>query len=272
MHFTINTTIMSVNVHMEFAVEMTCDGCVDSVKEALHKKSVRVLSADVQKQQILVESNLPFYEIQDIIETTGKRAALIGQGPSIGKRHLGAAVVEIANGPVKGVVRLLQMDEDNCLVEGTVDGLTPGKHGLNVHEYGDLSNGCLNCGEHFNPTGKNHGGRNELERHVGDLGNIEAGANGRSVFRFLDEHLKVWDIIGRSMVIHADPDDLGKTAQQSSSVDGNSGPGIACAIIARSSGLLQNSKRFCTCDGISIWDERYLPAAGKERSQFSQKL
>lgn len=44
---------------------------------------------------------------------------------------------------------------------------------------------------------------------------------------------------------------------------------VACAIIARSSGLFQNPKRFCACDGISIWEERNVPDAGIERSKIS---
>ena len=42
----------------------------------------------------------------------------------------------------KGIVRLIQYDEDECIVEGTIDGLPPGSYQLAVHEYGDLSNGC----------------------------------------------------------------------------------------------------------------------------------
>lgn len=31
---------------------------------------------------------------------------------------------------------------------------------------------------------------------------------------------------------------------------------LACGIIARSSGLLQNTKKICACDGLTIWEER----------------
>ena len=37
------------------------------------------------------------------------------------------------------LVRLTQLDNDNCVVEGTVDGLSPGQHGLAIHETGDTS-------------------------------------------------------------------------------------------------------------------------------------
>ena len=36
----------------------------------------------------------------------------------------------------------LQVADDQCILEGTVDGLQPGKHGIHIHEYGDISEGC----------------------------------------------------------------------------------------------------------------------------------
>jgi len=55
---------------------------------------------------------------------------------------------------------------------------------------------------------------------------------------------------------------------------GNSGRGgrpLSCGIIARSAGLFENSsKRFCACDGVAIWDEREMPAAGEERAKAAR--
>lgn len=42
---------------------------------------------------------------------------------------------------IRGVVRFVQAG-DECIIDGTVDGLTPGSHGIHVHECGDISNGC----------------------------------------------------------------------------------------------------------------------------------
>ena len=55
----------------------------------------------------------------------------------------GAAVIQMEiPGPVMGVIRMTQASEDKCVIDGTIDGLTPGKHGLNIHEFGDLSDAC----------------------------------------------------------------------------------------------------------------------------------
>ncbi|EPB74604.1 copper/zinc superoxide dismutase [Ancylostoma ceylanicum] len=67
---------------------------------------------------------------------------------------------------------------DPQYLRGTVSGLTPGLHGFHVHETGDLGNGCLASGPHYNPTNVVHGGPMDTVRHVGDLGNINTPDNG----------------------------------------------------------------------------------------------
>lgn len=37
------------------------------------------------------------------------------------------------------------------IVRGTIQGLTPGLHGLHVHQFGNLSDNCNAAGPHFNP-------------------------------------------------------------------------------------------------------------------------
>ena len=56
---------------------------------------------------------------------------------------------------------------------------------------GDLSNGCLSAGPHFNPFERTHGAPTDLNRHVGDLGNIEADSSGVASFTFLDSMISL---------------------------------------------------------------------------------
>ncbi|XP_062372251.1 copper chaperone for superoxide dismutase [Sardina pilchardus] len=252
---------------LEFAVQMTCDSCVNAVRSTLENQpGVQAVQVDLGKEQVLVEASLTAQEVQQLIESTGRRAVLKGIGS--GQQDLGAAVAMLSGcGPVQGVVRFLQLSEERCLIDGTVDGLQPGSHGLHVHHLGDLTQDCLSCGEHYNPYDKPHGGPQDSERHVGDLGNIQAGPDGRASFRLEDTQLKVWDVIGRSLVVDSGEDDLGKGGHPLSKITGNSGERLACGIIARSASLFQNTKKICACDGVTLWEERDRPIAGKGRQK-----
>ena len=122
-------------------------------------------------------------------------------------------------------------------------------------------------GGHYNPRGTRHGSPVDggEARHVGDLGNVRAGEDGRADFRFSDRLIKVWDVIGRSVVVAARRDDLGLGEAAASLTDGDCGPGLACGVIARAAAVGQNEKKICACDGVTIWDERNKPMAGEGR-------
>ena len=81
----------------------------------------------------------------------------------------------------------------------------------------------------------NHGGRNTVIRHAGDFGNIEANLLGTADFNFvLSKSSTLFGkntLIGRTLVIHANKDDLGQNEDIGSIKFGNSGPRLACGII-----------------------------------------
>ncbi|XP_013925654.1 PREDICTED: copper chaperone for superoxide dismutase [Thamnophis sirtalis] len=178
---------------LEFAVEMTCQNCVEAVRKTLQKTpGLRIVDIQLDSQTVLVETSLGSEEVQNLLETTGRKAVLKGMGSNV-PGLLGTAAVAMVSGRglIQGVVRFLQLSPEKCLVDGTVDGLQPGLHGLHVHEFGDLSRTCESCGDHFNPKGECHGGPQDLHRHVGDLGNILATADGRASFQMEDHQLKL---------------------------------------------------------------------------------
>ena len=75
-------------------------------------------------------------------------------------------------------------------------------------------------------------------RHVGDLGNIEAGADGKAVYDMEDHLIMIYgdsaNIVGRSVVVHAGVDDLGKGGNEESLKTGNAGARVACGVIGLS--------------------------------------
>ena len=44
---------------------------------------------------------------------------------------------------------------------------------------------------------------------------------------------------------------------------------LACGIVARSSGLFQNPKQICACDGLTLWDERDRNILNQETTNSS---
>nr|XP_054753566.1 uncharacterized protein LOC129259293 [Lytechinus pictus] len=119
-------------------------------------------------------------------------------------------------------------------VSGTVTGLAPGQHGFHIHQFGDNTNGCVSAGGHFNPNAKTHGAPEDEERHAGDLGNIVADDSGTANVNITDRQLSLsgpQSIIGRSVVVHADIDDLGKGGHELSKTTGNAGGRLACGVI-----------------------------------------
>ena len=126
-----------------------------------------------------------------------------------------------------------------------ISGLTTGLHGFHIHEKSDFSGGCKTAGGHWNPHGKNHGDLADApECHAGDLGNIVAGPDGRAAGVLVSPLLSLsgdLSIVGRSVMVHADPDDLGKgdcsepgVNGKTSHTTGNAGARVACGAIVLS--------------------------------------
>lgn len=114
------------------------------------------------------------------------------------------------------------------------ENLSPGGHGAHIHKSGNSSDGSKSLCAHYNPTNKNHGGRNDPEAHIGDCGNIYANEKGVAEDIFLGEFIRLrgdFSVIGRSFIIHEDEDDLGTGNYEDSKTTGHSGTRILWGII-----------------------------------------
>ncbi|XP_024872143.1 superoxide dismutase [Cu-Zn] [Temnothorax curvispinosus] len=139
-------------------------------------------------------------------------------------------------GAVRGTVHFEQAEcQSEVKVTGQISGLKKGQHGFHIHEFGDNTNGCTSAGPHFNPREQDHGGPNDQVRHVGDLGNVTtADADKDTEVNITDSQIQLHgahSIIGRTLVVHADPDDLGKGGHNLSKTTGNAGDRLACGVI-----------------------------------------
>jgi superoxide dismutase, Cu-Zn family len=136
-----------------------------------------------------------------------------------------------AGNKVSGTVTFTEV-ADGVQVHADIAGLTPGNHGFHVHEFGDCSAAdASSAGAHFNPTNNPHAGPDTADRHVGDMGNVEADASGKATLEYVDHQISLTtderSVIGRSVVVHVKADDL-KTQPA-----GDSGARIACGVIGR---------------------------------------
>lgn len=138
---------------------------------------------------------------------------------------------------VKGIVRFTEdLQKDEVIIDIDIIGLKKNaRQGFHVHQCGDMSEHCESMCAHFNPFGKDHGGKNSKNRHVGDLGNLQSDQNGCAKYKIRDHLIKLrgtkCNIIGRGLIVHEDEDDCGTTEHSLSKTTGNSGKRIACAVI-----------------------------------------
>ena len=143
------------------------------------------------------------------------------------------AVAVLGHGDAKGMISFKQKPGKATIISGTVTGLSEGKHGFHIHEFGDLSDGCDSAGGHYNPTGVDHGDTDN--GHVGDLGNIIADSKGVAKFSIKAKRINLQgptSIVGRAVVVHEDEDDLGKGGDEESLKTGNAGNRAGCGVIS----------------------------------------
>jgi len=145
-----------------------------------------------------------------------------------------AKTVDMYNttGDMVGTAKLSE-DPDGVVIELKLEGLTPGFHGVHIHEIAKCEGPDFkSAGNHFNPKDKQHGLMNPDGSHLGDLPNIEADKNGK-----IDKEITANDVTllkgttsliekgGTSLVVTSEADD------GMSQISGNSGERIICGEI-----------------------------------------
>ncbi|XP_065572102.1 uncharacterized protein LOC136034696 isoform X1 [Artemia franciscana] len=157
------------------------------------------------------------------------------QGSMGGPRIAHVTVVPGLTSKVHGNLVLEQESPSSpVIVRGKIYGLTDGKHGFHVHEYPELTNFCMDAGEHFNPTEDVHGAPRDLKKHVGDFGNLVSRNNEAEVYIEASEislYSGPTSVVGRSVVVHTGEDDLGRGRNRESLKTGNSGGRAGCGVI-----------------------------------------
>jgi superoxide dismutase, Cu-Zn family len=131
---------------------------------------------------------------------------------------------------LRGTINFLE-EGDSILVQGSVSGLTPGMtYAIHVHQFGNCS-APDSSGDHFAGAGERHG--NPFDslplHHRGDLPSLQANGSGVGLINFMTNAMNLGtdstSVLGRSVVVHALPDDY--ITQPAGGSDGR----IACGVI-----------------------------------------
>jgi Cu-Zn family superoxide dismutase len=148
------------------------------------------------------------------------------------KKITARAEMEPASGSnVSGEATFTQ-ENGTVAFELIVENLTPGEHAVHLHEHGDCSaEDGSSAGGHWNPTMKPHGKRGEgTAFHKGDIANMSVGDDGKGTLRLSVNDWTIGgpdstNVVGKSVIIHANPDDF--TSQPA----GNAGARVSCGVI-----------------------------------------
>ena len=119
------------------------------------------------------------------------------------------------------------------LIHVKVSGLTPGAHGMHLHQIGACSPDFSAAKGHINPEGKAHGLRNPDGPDRGNLPQIYAHSDGTAEAEFFTTLVSVDDASehalldedGSTLVIHENPDD------HFTQPIGGSGGRVSCGVI-----------------------------------------
>jgi Cu-Zn family superoxide dismutase len=140
------------------------------------------------------------------------------------------AIASKSGSKLTGTATFTEVD-GGVKVNVQVAGAPPGKVATHVHETGDCSApDAKSAGGHFNPENHPHALPPAAERHLGDLGNIDVGPDGKGSLEIVVKgaNLKAGDpdsYLGRSIIVHAKVDDGGQPT-------GNAGGRIGCGVVA----------------------------------------
>lgn len=147
------------------------------------------------------------------------------------------AMLEAKSGSSMAGQAMFLANDGAVTMQIEVSGATPGKHAVHLHVNGDCSSDdAESAGPHWNPTEEPHGHLGKGPAHMGDIGNIDVGSDGRGTLTFTTRDWSAntgrsSDVVGRAVVVHAAEDDF------RSQPAGNAGGRVACGVVTAASGV-----------------------------------
>lgn len=219
---------------MVFNVPMECEGCEQSVRKSLENVTgLENLVIDWKAQVVNVIGYVAPSEIVNSLKRIGKDGIIRGTGKpnSAAVAILESFDVGEKSHSVKGLARMVAVDEDNIVVDLTLNQLPAGTYYPQIRNSGNLSEGAFSTGKLYHSFGP-------IQLDQSDEKPVDNG----SYQNFLEAPLRIQDLIGRSFVL--------------SRADLDISADCPVGVIARSAGAWENDKYICTCSGKTVWQER----------------
>jgi len=302
---------------IEFMVEMRCQKCCEKVERAITAlRGVVQVKCSLSKQNVLVLCSTETSKVLDAIEGLGYKSRLIGQGNvqkfaqslaqrlNMDLRTLRQSLATVAEFKgekykhlaVRGVCRIVQVDEVKAVLEMDCLGLVHGKkYKIVVRMFGDTSGaqGIEMCGDIYDGSsdGNSSTEKDEKGQKMGELCIVKAMEDGSIKASLqMPEGFFVWDVIGRALCIEevSDDDDNNNNNNNNNNKSSSSlttttttiATTIAttrpllkvAAVLARSAGVGENLKKVCQCDGTVIWESSADDFTPQILSEEKQKI
>lgn len=205
---------------VQYAVPMTCDDCTKSIKKALDNvEGVENVDFDLEKKLVTIRGESAPSQIVSAMRGIGRDAIVRGSGRP---NSAAVCILENAQGKTRGLVRFIEDEERQIIIDCTVAPTTPQAQQVSIHASGDMSQGAMSTGEKLYTLG--------MTSKSGDVFSL-----------ITRQSLPLMNIIGRSVVVGPPS---GPTTES------------LAGVIARSAGLWENDKVVCSCTGMTLWEER----------------
>ncbi|KER22326.1 hypothetical protein T265_09569 [Opisthorchis viverrini] len=226
---------------LELAVQFGPATSANHLRNLLDKEhDIKCIEVNESEERLVVDSTLPVSTLLNLIRSQGFPTLFRGtssDADGMKACDFGSGVAVLSEGgKVCGICRLFQPSDETLLVDASADGLFPEHQILMaIHSFGDISNDAMSCGEILTTT-----------EGTAQLGTVQADSDGHASWLVENTTLKLWNLIGRSVVLH----DLTASSR------------IACGIIARSANIFSNPKKVCACSGRTMWEEHAANPVG----------
>ncbi len=137
------------------------------------------------------------------------------------------ALTDKSNTPI-GTIEITETAK-GILFTPNLKNLPPGSHGFHIHENASCADSGNAAGEHLDPNKSGKHAGPHAEGHLGDLPILVVDQEGKATTPVTATRLKLADLSGRSIMIHAGGDNYSDNPEKA----GGGGAKIACGVVKK---------------------------------------